>query len=289
LKQFTASRKVPVVLQRKLNAYVDAEWTVTSGLDDSSVLAQLPGQLRGNIVASIYKDSLLKAPLFSCCSLECAKALLLRLQPEICLQKEVLIARDQLCQEVYSLMRGAMQIASAGEQGSSASPQGRKPALMFRMVEKPGALIGHIEPFQREVPRYPFLVTAVRQAHLVSLSRVAVLDVLSNFEGDDCNNLLRVLRTEHQNTVNSLTDKRDKGDKLLPTSVATPAADSVANAPSAAEPSDHELQTLRTRITAMEQKLAKCVNDMQAARECAEVLPHLVYLVNSAAAEELNS
>jgi len=210
LKQFTAARKVPPVLARKLNAYVDAEWTITSGLDDSTVLAQLPGQLRGNIVASIYKDTLLKAPLFSCCSMECAKALLLRLQPEVCLQKEVLIARDQLCQEVYSLMRGAMQIASAGDKDDKAPAQARKPALMFRMVEKPGALIGHIEPFQREVPRYPFLVTAVRQAHLVSLSRVAMLDVLSNFEGDDCNNLLRVLRTEHQNTVNSLTHKRKR-------------------------------------------------------------------------------
>ena len=61
LHQFAASRKVPQVLQRKLFAYVDAEWTITSGLDDSSVLAQLPGQLRGNIVASIYKDTLLKA------------------------------------------------------------------------------------------------------------------------------------------------------------------------------------------------------------------------------------
>jgi len=210
---------------------------------------------------------------------------MLRLQPEVCLQKEVLIARDQLCQEVYSLMRGAMQIASAGDKDDKAPAQARKPALMFRMVEKPGALIGHIEPFQREVPRYPFLVTAVRQAHLVSLSRVAMLDVLSNFEGDDCNNLLRVLRTEHQNTVNSLTDKREKQAAAAAEAAAEPAAE----APSAAEPSDQELQMLRTRVTAMEQKLAKCVNDMQAARECTEALPHLVYLVNSAAAEELNS
>ena len=109
LHQFTQSRKVPAALSRKLLAYVDAEWNVTAGLDDSSVLKQLPGQLRGTIVASIYRDSLLKAPLFASCSLECAKALLLRLQPEICLQKEVLIARDQLCQELYFLMRGAMQ------------------------------------------------------------------------------------------------------------------------------------------------------------------------------------
>ena len=279
LHQFTASRKVPAVLQRKLFAYVDAEWTITSGLDDSSVLAQLPGQLRGNIVASIYKDTLLKAPLFSSCSLECAKSLLLRLQPEICLQKEVLIARDQLCQEVYLLMRGAMQVASADQ---DARQSVKKPALMFRMIEKPGAIIGHIDPFQREVPRYPFLVTAVRQAHLVSLSRVDVLDVLSNFEGDDCNNVLKVLKTEHQNTVNSLTDKRSKVEADAP-------AEAEAEAPGESGPSDHTLQTLRARITAMEQKLAQCVDDMQAARECTEVLPHLVYLVNSAASEALNS
>ena len=28
-----------------------------------------------------------------------------------------------------------------------------------------------VDPFAREVPRYPFLVTAVRQTHLVCLSR----------------------------------------------------------------------------------------------------------------------
>ena len=48
-------------------------------------------------------------------------------------------------------------------------------------------------------------------------------------------------------------------------------------------------ETERTRVLAMEQKLAKCVDDMQAARECTEVLPHLVYLVNAAAADALNS
>jgi len=290
LHQFNASRKVPAVLQRKLMAYVDAEWSVTSGLDDSSVLAQLPGQLRGNIVASIYKDTLLKAPLFSRCSLECAKSLLLRLQPEICLQKEVLIAREQLCQEVYLLMRGAMQIAS---EGSSTAASAGKPTLMFRMVEKPGSILGHIDPFTREVPRYPFLVTAVRQSHLVSLSRVDVLDVLSNFEGEDCAHVLKVFRVEHQNTINSLTDKRQKQSRTG--AAAAQAAEQAAEVDEgeasldSTAPSEQTLQTLRSRVTAMEQKLAQCVDDMQAARECTEVLPHLVHLVNSAAQDALSS
>jgi len=282
LHQFSTSRKVPPSLQRKLFAYVDAEWNITSGLDDSTVLAQLPGQLRGNIVATIYKDTLLMAPLFSQCSIECAKALLLRLQPEICLQKEVLIAREQLCQELYLLMRGAMQVAAsestdAGENGRKS--MSRKP-MMFRMVEKPGAVIGHIEPFQREVPRYPFLVTAVRQSHLVSLSRGDVQDVLGNFEGEDSDSVIKVLKAEHQQTIQSLTDKSSKKEEAKAED--KKAAEDKPKAVVAEMPTESTLQTLRTRVNAMEQKLAQCVDDMRAARECTEVLPHLVNLVNQA-------
>lgn len=287
LHQFNASRKVPVPLQRKLMAYVDAEWNITSGLDDASVLAQLPGQLRGNIVASIYKDTLLGTPLFSSCSVECAKALLLRLQPEICLQTEVLIAREQLCQEVYLLMRGAIQVASEANDGPG-SQHDHKPMLMFRMIEKPGKIIGHIDPFQREVPRYPFLVTAVRQSHLVSLSRVDVLEVLSNFEGDDAANVLNVLRLEHESTVSSLTDKKEKPAKHADNSPNRSQGKAKAGKDAGGE-SGATLHTLRLRVTALEQKLAHCVEEMQGARQCAEVVPHLVYLVNGIVNDSRNT
>jgi len=184
------------------------------------------------------------------------------------------------------LMRGAMQVASS--EATASAQGGRKPVLMFRMIEKAGSIIGHIDPFQREVPRYPFLVTAVRQSHLVSLSRVDVLDVLSNFEGEDCNNVLKVLRDEHQHTVSSLTDKREKQVALAAAENA--AAETPQNQDEKSMPSQETLQTLRARVTDMEQKLAQCVDDMQAARECTEVLPHLVFLVNAAAADQgLNS
>jgi len=286
LHQFNTSRKVPAALQRKLFAYVDAEWNITSGLDDSSVLQQLPGQLRGNIVASIYKDTLLKAPLFVSCSIECAKALLLRLQPEICLQKEVLIARDQLCQELYLLMRGAMQVASSdpSADADNGRKRGAQKPMMFRMVEKPGAVIGHVDPAHREMPRYPFLVTAVRQSHLVSLSRADIMDVLANFEGEDSEAVIKVLRSEHQTTVTSLTDKKaqQQGAGMPDESAAPSGAD---KADGSGLSSESELQALRSRVVAMEQKLTQCVDDMRAARECTEVLPHLVYLVNQAAAK----
>ena len=37
------------------------------------------------------------------------------------------------------------------------------------------------------------------------------------------------------------------------------------------------------QVAQMEEKLGKCVDDMRAARECTEVLPHLVHLVSSVA------
>ena len=280
LMGFAASRKCPAVLQKKLVNYVDAEWNFTNGLDDASVLAQLPSQLRGNIVASIYKDTLLTVPLFSCCSLECAKALLLRLRPQICLQKEVLIGRDQICQEMFVLMKGAIQVASSEVEGMGG--KGRV-ALKFKMIEKSGAIVGHVDPFEREVPRYPFLVTAVRQSHLVSLTRVDVLQVLSNFKGEDCDNVLEVLRTEHKATVSQLTDKRASRVQAVANADETDEP-SYAAAPKASTngPSEYTLYTLRSRVTAMEQRLSACVDEMQAARECTEVLPQLVYLVNNA-------
>lgn len=275
LNNFNASRNVPPVLQRKLFDYVDAEWTVTSGLDDSGVLAQLPGQLRGNVIAAIYDDTLLKSPLFSCCSLACAKSLLLRLQPEICLQTEVLIAHEQLCQEIYVLMRGAVQVAAIGETGDKKKGRGRQPreaqASMFRLIEKPGTVIGHIDPFQREVQRYPFLVTAVRQAHLVSLSRVDVLDVLSNFEGTDTDSVLRVLNEEHQKTIASLTNSKD-GKANAATGVASE---------SEARQAGNTLQSLRARVEVLEGKLMQCVEDMRVARQATDTLPELLHLVNT--------
>ena len=44
-----------------------------------TVLAQLPSQLRGDVVACIYKESLLPTPLFSAVSRELCKAMLPRL------------------------------------------------------------------------------------------------------------------------------------------------------------------------------------------------------------------
>lgn len=281
-----ASPQVPSTLQQKLFDYVDAEWTITAGLDDGSILAQLPGQLRGDVIAAIYKETLLKSPLFSCCSLACAKALLLRLQPEICLQKQVLISRDSLCQEVYVLMRGGIQVASGGgskggSKGGSNNGRHRKMAgekerrveAMFRLIEKPGSVIGHIDPFQREVKRYPFLVTAVRQTHLVSLSRVDVLEVLPNFEMKDGENVLRVLNEEHAKTVDSLTsDKRDAP-------VDNDAAERAKN--ESIRSGSNTLHSLRARVDVLEEKLLQCVDDMRAAREATDTLPELLRLVNA--------
>ena len=235
LHSFATSRKIPAVLQRRLFTNVDAEWNFTSGLNDAVVLAQLPMQMRGEVVASIHKDTLLKEPLFSRVSLECAKQLLLRLQPAICLQKEVLIARDQLCHELYVLISGAVQVAASssaaegalgagigGDDGSpveaeagmrssrtSSGANGR--GLKFRMVERMGALVGYVHPYERPVTRYPFVVTAVKQTSLVSISRAEIAEVLALYGDADTKRLLHVVQSEHDATCRALLGEQHAG------------------------------------------------------------------------------
>ena len=59
-----------------------------------------------------------------------------------------------------------------------------------------------------------------------------------------------------------------------------------AGAPSAEKEAELSLADLRARVSAMEDKLAHCVDDMRAARECTEVLPQLERLVVAACANE---
>ena len=173
LHQFNASRKVPAVLQRKLFAYVDAEWTITSGLDTAGARAAARPAARQHRRVDLQGHAAQGAALL---------VLLARvrqvappaapaggLPPEGGADR----ARPALPRGLPHARRDAGRVRRERRGRRQAQRQRRrrdvdheKGALMFRMIEKPGSVIGHIDPFQREVPRYPFLVTAVRQAHL---------------------------------------------------------------------------------------------------------------------------
>ena len=119
LHMFATFRRVPTNLQRKMFAYIDAYWNMTSGLDQSEVLHSLPPRLRGSVLSAIHGPLLKECPLLRACSVECAKTLLLKAQPQVTLQKEEVLIPGQLCAELFVLITGSLQITLPGEDGTA--------------------------------------------------------------------------------------------------------------------------------------------------------------------------
>ena len=235
-RNFCSRMQVPAHLEKKLGDYVDAHWTMSSGLDDLAVLSQLPGQLQGTIVQQMYRDTLLCTPLFSKCSKECSTQLLLRLRPIVCLNGETLIGADAMITSVFVLMRGALQVNLVNEEkflkdagataggGGASTPPPRRPKCCpdapgetsptnstfkgkFMPLEKQGQTIGGAELFDARGSRYPFDVVATKNSYLQYIAYQDIEGIISVFFGADANWLTKQLQSEHQIIEETLVGK----------------------------------------------------------------------------------
>jgi len=110
LHRLIGKYEVPTKLQKRVFMYVQTQWSTTKGLDNQRILAKVPPALRGDILEAIHADLIQTSPLFQGVSSECVRVILSKLRSEVCLAKETLIAGSQLCNEVYLLVRGVLQV-----------------------------------------------------------------------------------------------------------------------------------------------------------------------------------
>ena len=174
LHLFSSSRSVPPELQTKLLEYADADWSWNRGLDPYQVLSYLPSHLRGDIVLSVYEDSLVHTPLFASVSTECANTLLLRLHAQLCLPKEVLISKHDGVESLYILARRVPGAPSAPTSGSPAAAHDGEARRLHRLLRRVEAYAG----------RYPVWVSATKLTHMMVIARADFADVLDVFYED---------------------------------------------------------------------------------------------------------
>lgn len=93
-----------------------------------------------------------------------------KLRNETCLPKETLLHAGNICNEVFILQRGVLQVQPGEQKG------GKKGKMLFRAIEKTGALVGIRDPFEKDY-RYPFNVVAIKQATICALSTKEVMEV----------------------------------------------------------------------------------------------------------------
>jgi len=217
MRRFAETRKLTAKLTNNLLANVDAEWTWTDGISTMSFLtntADLPKNMRTDLLRCFYKEIVDGAPLFKGLCADCVKLLLEELSPQAVVKKATLITGGRLCLDVYLLMKGALQLtmmpeesrarASSRETSSDgeASPElstasratstmtrsktmgGKKMGANFRMIERAGACIGFFTPY--DLPwTAPFTVTAAKLSFLFSIRGSAMKDILSHFDLPD--------------------------------------------------------------------------------------------------------
>ena len=257
---FSSSRSVPPELQTKLLEYADADWSWNRGLDPYQVLSYLPSHLRGDIVLSVYEDSLVHTPLFASVSTECAKTLLLRLHAQLCLPKEVLISKNDGVESLYILVRGALQVAPSAP--TSGAP------TRLRVMEKPGAFVGFCDASKAYAGRYPVWVSATKLTHMMVVARADFADVLDVFY-EDADALNKLVAAEHRMMVESLKVEV--------------AADSplglMQSHQQRAEAAPEKIDEMKQRVSHMEAELRGCVADMKEIRSHADCLPRILELL----------
>jgi hypothetical protein len=97
-------------MHARLANHVEAYWNLVSGLSDNKILAQLPQQLRAEILLGIHTETMHFTSLLTRLSPECTVQILSKFQTEMGLDKEIVVAHKQNLGKVFMLLRGSLTV-----------------------------------------------------------------------------------------------------------------------------------------------------------------------------------
>ena len=205
-----------------------------------------------------------------------------KLRSEVCLAKETLLSVGQLCNEVYLLLRGVLQVQPGVEEdakgkGGKAAFKGK---MLFRAIEKTGSLVGMRDPFEKDC-RYPFQVVAVKQAQLVALSGKDLMEVFAMDNRADIECICEVLDKEFCDIQQALIKGQEgvDGRRSSQRRRSSNTAASIGLAGGVGNPmSDHE--EVQSRLSIIEDTLRTCDGEIRSIQEHLQLLPQLCELLN---------
>jgi len=284
LHRLIGKYEVPAKLQKRVFMYVQTQWSTTKGLDNQRILVKIPPALRGDILESIYADLVQASPIFAKVSHECVRVMLSKLRSEVCLAKETLLSAGQLCNEVYLLVRGVLQVQPGDEGGGKGGggKGGFKGKMLFRAIEKTGSLVGMRDPFEKDC-RYPFHVIAVKQAQLVALTGKDLMEVFAMDNRADIESICEVLDKEFCDVQQALV-KGEEGSKMRRSSNRRRSSGQMQSANLANPMADHE--EVQSRLAIIEDTLRMCDGEIRSIQEHLLLLPQLCELLNIPLATE---
>eukprot|EP00051_Salpingoeca_urceolata_P016291 m.215488 g.215488 ORF g.215488 m.215488 type:complete len:290 (-) comp18639_c0_seq4:117-986(-) len=110
LNEFMATRRLPKTLQLQVRRYCLHQWSRKGALEDSSIITDLPCNLRNSVTDAIYGDVLRTIGLFDGCDDGFFAALSQFLMPRIYAPNEFVMRMGEDAEELFFLHRGNVKV-----------------------------------------------------------------------------------------------------------------------------------------------------------------------------------
>eukprot|EP00002_Diphylleia_rotans_P022135 TRINITY_DN4331_c0_g1_i9.p1 TRINITY_DN4331_c0_g1~~TRINITY_DN4331_c0_g1_i9.p1 ORF type:complete len:1378 (+),score=193.08 TRINITY_DN4331_c0_g1_i9:484-4617(+) len=115
LRKYMSYHRLPEDLKNRIQQYFDVTWTRERGLDEQSILNDLPTALRSEIAVYIHRELVNKVGFFQAISnAGFINSLVLKLKPQIALPGEVIVREGDLPAEMFFLSKGSVEVATNG-------------------------------------------------------------------------------------------------------------------------------------------------------------------------------
>ena len=110
LAMYMNSRNFPPKLRHRINRYFHYLHEKNKGIDDATMIEDLPPYLRKEVALFLNRNIIVKVPMFRGLSITFITALVIRLKPLLCLEDDYVIRDGEVGNEMYFLLKGNVQV-----------------------------------------------------------------------------------------------------------------------------------------------------------------------------------
>ena len=113
INEFIRFHKLPAALTTKIRNYVEFAFSVTKGINVDGIAEQLPKHLQLEMHLPLNKKMVEQVRIFACCPRAFIRALVVKLQPNICVTGDYVICEGEHGTRMYFIRRGVAEVLGA--------------------------------------------------------------------------------------------------------------------------------------------------------------------------------
>lgn len=114
LREFMQEKQIPKALRKRIREFMEQLYRAKTGYDVKEVLDHLPPKLAGELLDSMYRDTIVQVPLFHSLEEGAVRDICLAMKPLSVMRGEYIYKENQLGREMYVVENGEVQLSRYG-------------------------------------------------------------------------------------------------------------------------------------------------------------------------------